>query len=291
MPVSLYKRVLRKKAGDPKYKSVYMKATSKKAQAKKFATRVKRVIGRAEETKYNATTIWDKATLDGAIHSIGLPGTNSDTMPLVPKIAVGTLEHERVGRKISPTKACIDVNLSFTQTGDPPFAQATQQIFVHMFLLRSKTWKSYGKMQTDGGAYKNFADNGDSTSGAFGTQDGSGNWFTNVLSFQRPVNTSALTQIKRVRIKLTKNQGIINGSAVPNAVTNLQTTSYSGRYYFKLPKLEYDDTDATHQGYPSNCNVFVSVGSALSDNTDGLSSANGGLITISGRLHVWYKDA
>lgn len=283
-----------RKAGQPMPRSriAYKKrAVGSKYRPKGYAARLKKALMRSEETKYIATQLWDKATLDGAIHSIGLPSTNSDTMPLVPKIQVGSLENERVGRKVHPTKACLDVNVSFTQTGDPPYAQATQHLYVYMYILRSKTWKNYGKMQTDGGAFKYFADNGDSTSGPFGLQDGSGNWYTNMTVFQRPVNTSEVTQLRRVKVKLTKNQGIINGSAVPNAVTNLHTTSYSGRIYFKLPTLHYDDTDGTGQGYPSNANVFIAVGSAQADNTDGLTSAAGGIVSITGRAHVWYKDS
>lgn len=267
------------------------KAVPSRYKKRGFISRVTKALLRGEETKYIATQLWDKATLDGAIHSIGLPATNSDVMPLVPKIDVGALEHQRVGRKVQPVKACVDLNLSFTMNGDPPFTQGTQQFYVYVYLLRHKVWKNYGKMQTDGSAYKNFADNGDGTSTSFGLQDGSGNWYTNMTVFQKPVESSQVTQIKRIRVKLTKNQGIINGSAVPNAVTNLQTTSYSGRFYYKLPKLVYDDTDTTTQGYPTSSNVFIAIGSALADNMDGQSSTVAGLVSVTGRQHVWFKDA
>lgn len=261
------------------------------ALPRRLRSAVTKIIKSKEETKYIATQLWDKATLDGAIHSIGTPGTNSDIMPLVPAIPVGALENQRIGRKVTPTKACVDLSLSFTMNGDPPYAQATQHLYVYVYMLRAKTFKNYGKMQTDGSIIKYLADNGDGTSVPFGLQDGSGNWYTNMTVFQRPIEASVVTQLRRVRVKLTKNQGIINGSAVPNAVTNLHTTSYSGRFYYKLPTLIYNDSDAADQAYPSNVNVFIAIGSALADNQDGLTSSVGGLVSVTGRQHVWFKDA
>lgn len=292
MPI-VFKRRVRKVAGQSKYKPVYVKPVgmTKKPRYSAFVAKVKRAIKSAEETKYISTQLWDKATLDGAIHSVGIPGTNSDIMPLVPAIPVGALESQRIGRKVTPTKACVDINLSFVMNSDPPLVQGTQQIYVYVYLLRAKTWRNYGKMQTDGSIIKHLADNGDGSSGPFGLLDSSSNWYTNMTVFQKPTESSVVTQLKRVRVKLTKNQGIINGSAVPNAVTNLPSTSYSGRFYYKLPKLSYDDSDGTDQAYPTNCNVFIAVGGAFADNTDGLSSAGQPFISITGRQHVWFKDA
>ena len=124
-------RKLRKKTGEP----VAWRYRKSKSLAEKVTAKVKRTLGLGNETKYIATTLWDKATLDGAIHSIGLPATNSDTMPLVPIIAKGIEENQREGRMVKPVKACVDLNLSFTMNGDPPFAQATQHLYVYIYLL------------------------------------------------------------------------------------------------------------------------------------------------------------
>lgn len=252
---------------------------------------LKKAIGRKEETKYVSYDLWSNIGLDGAIHTIGLPGEAKDTMPLVPKINQGTQENQRVGRKVMPTRTCIDVNVNFNMTGDTPPGQNTQQIFVYLYILRSKSNHSYGKMYTDGSDWNHWCDNGDGTSTFFGGLDGGGNFISNVRTFMKPVETSEVTQLKRIRVKLTKNQGIVNGSGVANTVPNLASTSYSGRIYFKLPQLQYDDSDALNAGLPTNNNTFVSVGAALADGTDGLASNQAAVYTISARYHCWYKDA
>lgn len=253
---------------------------------------LKKAIGRNEETKYTATNLWDGVGLDGAIHSIGLPGAIADTMPLVPQILPGAAENQRIGRKVKPVKCCVDVSVSFNMNGEAPTGQNTQQIYVYLYMLRSKTVKSYGQfVGTDN--WNHWADNGDGTSTFFGYTDTATppNFFTDYLAFQKPVETSEVSLVKRVRIKLTKNNGIMNGSTVAGSNPNLSTSSYSGRFYYRLPELVWDDTNSKNQGFPSNNNTFIAVGACLADNTDGLYSNDSAKFTISARQHVWFKDA
>lgn len=257
-------------------------------------------IGRSDETKYYAKDLLVNQVLDGAIHT---PGT--DMVPLVPPVVAGTGESQRVGRKISPVKCRVDVNVAFRQPnigGDQmPSMSYANQIYVAVYVLRSKVYKNWAQFAASS-QYLRLLDNGDSTSISFGSQIGSPPfWATDARDIMKPIETSEFTLVKKRIIKLTKNVGLVDIGASTSApaaqMPNLQTTSYRGSFTYKLPQLQYDDTNPDLSGFPSNNNTFLAIGYCYADNNalEWLVSGNpvppDDIISVSARNHVWYKDA
>lgn len=260
---------------------------------------IRRAIGQSEETKYNATVLQLNRFIDPAIHSPGI-----DMLPLVPKIATGTQENQRIGRKITPVRCRVNVNVAFAQSNpgsqnpDPTMSRAGQ-IHVVMYVLRSKSYKNYYQWsQSPNWSY--LLDNGDGTSVPCGYQAGVSPFWTLDNSYlSKPIESSEYTLIKKRVIKLTKNVGMTDTGVAGNSqVPNLPSTSYSGSFTYKLPTLQYDDTNnVLFQGYPTNSNVIIAFGWCYADNmgtydvdAEGNPLAPASQVSITAVNHVWYKD-
>lgn len=266
---------------------------------------VKQTIMRNEETKYWATQLALNQPIDPAIHT---PGT--DCLPLVPKITQGTDSFQRVGRRVMPTRCKVDLHLAFKQPNPgqapPVYSQYAQQIYIVVYILKSKAvdnWFRFAQ-QTD---YMGLLDNGDGTAQPFGsllTPSGGGPafWTANTSDLEKPIETSEFTLLQRKVVKLTKNVGNIDTGVAGNSqVPNLQTTSWSGSFYYKLPTLLYDDSTngvTLNGGYPTNTNVFMAVGWCYADNNgtyymdaNGDQLAPDQIVSMTARSHVFYKDA
>lgn len=260
---------------------------------------IRRAIGRTEETKYNASTLQVNRFLDPAIHSPGI-----DMIPLVPKIATGTAENQRIGRKVTPTRCRLDVNVSFAQTNPgavaaPASQQRSQNIYVVMYVLRSKAYKNYYQWSQSPN-WENLLDNGDGTSVPCGYQTGATPFWTLTSEYlSKPVESSEYTLLSKRIIKLTKNVGMIDSGVAGNSqVPNMLNTSYRGSFSYKLPTLQYDDTNAVQfQGYPTNSNVIFALGWCYADNmgtfdvdAEGNPLAPDSSVSLTAVNHVWYKD-
>lgn len=259
---------------------------------------IRKAIGHSEETKYQATVLQQNRFLDPAIHSPGI-----DMLPLVPKVALGTQENQRIGRKISPTKCRVELNVSFAQTNPGGTNTDTQNraenIYVVMYVLRSKSYKNYYQWSQSPN-WMNLLDNGDGTSVPFGYETGTpAFWTVDTTYMSKPVETSEYTLIRKRIVKLTKNVGAIDSGVAGNSqVPNLVNTSYRGSFSYKLPTLQYDDTNTDQfQGYPSNANVVLAVGWCYADNmgTYDVDSTGNPLspassLTLTAVNHIWYKD-
>lgn len=260
---------------------------------------IRRAVGQSEETKYQATELQVNRFIDPAIHSPGI-----DMLPLVPKVALGTGENQRVGRKISPVRCRVNINVSFAQSNpgasNPPAEQQrAQHIYVVMYVLRSKSYKNYYQWQSSPN-WANILDNGDGTSVPCGYQVGTpAFWTLDSRYLSKPVESSEYTLIKKRIVKLTKNVGMIDTGVAGNSqMPNLPNTSYRGSFSYKLPALQYDDTNSTQfQGYPTNSNVILAVGWCYADNqgtydvdADGNPTQVASSVSLTAVNHVWYKD-
>lgn len=264
---------------------------------------LKRAIGRSEETKYQATVLCANQGLDPAIHT---PGT--DCLPLVPKILAGTGENQRVGRRVTPVRCKVDVNVSFTQSnlglqpaGPPAYQSYAQHIYVVMFIVRSKSYKNYYQWSLSQN-WQNLLDNGDGTSVPFGYEItpsvGSPFWTADTRSLQKPIETSEYTLIRKKVVKLTKNVGMIDsGITGQSQMPNLPSVSYRGSFSYKLPALEWDDTQTAFGSYPTNANVMLMVGWCYGDNLgtyyftgENVPSPPDSILSLTATNHIFFKD-
>lgn len=284
-----------------------------KGLTKAMKKQVKSIVKAQEETKYHAEQLLTKYTLDWGIHTYADPsaGTqNGDILPLVPSITEGDGSWQRSGAKIKPTKCCVDVEVSFAETplGLPATNQFSNDIYVVMYLLRSKTHRNYRQFveATKAGDFiGDLLNNGDGTSKYFGDAMLVGSpptsiVYSNATDLMLPVNTKYFTLIKKKVVRLTKNAGQSYGDGVPNA-PNTGKGSWRGRFYYTLPTLAYDEYSQNTQyvgPYPTNNCTFLAIGSALANGLDSLSYQNGEIsgvlanpMMLNVRSHVWYKDA
>lgn len=289
-----------------------MKMKSKSAPvkiSKKLRTAVTKIVRGNEETKYHSEVILSKATLDWGIHTPWSPTSIGDTMPLVPRIAQGDGNFQRVGSKVRPVRCRVDVECAIAEVanGLTPVGAYTNDIYVVMYILRPRTSKNFLQFTASlAPAYTDeLLDNGDGTSKAFGNGiviGGTSYVYSNSADLQLPVNKEYFTLVKRVVVRLVKNTGSTNsdGSGTyPNVSKN--GSSYRGSFTYKLPMLQYDDDpkmSAFTGSYPTNTNMVLCVGAALANGCDSIQYLSGEAssilpnpIQLNVRTHFWYKDA
>lgn len=256
---------------------------------------LERAIRGSQETKYWAT---DLVVYNAINNVLAVPcgaGATGDMYPLVPTIKAGTGEHERIGRFIQPKRCALDVTLAFSGAVDPNVAQ----VDVMMYIVRSKKYKCYQDILTAAAAagfgpthpLANFVDSGQGTSIPFGDWVTPGGTNTStVLDTYRPVDTSNWGVVKVVRVKLTKNTGPTNGGTTAVAPL-LDSSSWTGRVSFDLPKLEYDDSNPTAAGYPLNSPLAVGFTYVASNGYKLTAGVDPAAVVITARSHYWYTDA
>lgn len=254
-----------------------------KLQSKSIA----RAIGRSDETKYAATQLLFNTALDAAIHT---PGT--DVVPLVPSIHQGTGENQRDGRRITPTKSYVDVFVTFNQNGATPAIATARELYVVIYLLKSKTYKNWQQWLAAPSPQTNYLlDDGAGNSVPFGMSDPSLGYIADTRFLSYPVDISEFTQIKKRVVKLVRNDGFMNGSPGGATSPNLVQSAWRGRFYFKLPKLIYDDSAAIQGGYPTNNCTMMAIGYCNSDNGTTVVPDGYNAISVSARAHWFFKDA
>lgn len=261
-------------------KSKKMRASSKRsvrfASSKKAVTEiVKSVVARAEETKYRSEMIEYRIG-----HNSQVVGT--DFYPALPKLVQdqgGGAIYERLGRKITPRKIYLDLDISLTNV------ERSMALVVHVWVLTLKNAKDLGLLTTfianrsgqllltgDANLYQGF--NGQS-------------W-----EAQLPINTNQFTVMKKVSFLLGKNTGVIQDSTTAGNQPLAQSVRRSLRIPLRCPKellYEQDTNSPRLEYYPKNFAPFYAIAYHHQDqsspdvlNTD---------LTVTSRAHIWFDDA
>lgn len=256
------------------------------------ANTIRKAIGRSEETKYYANQLMFNAQLDAAIHTPGV-----DVVPLVPQIRPGTAENQRDGRRVTPTKCYVDLNVTFNQvvtgpsTPNPAIVTA-RELYVVIYLLRSKTYKNWQQWLAAPSPQTNYLlDDGAGNSVPFGYNDPTLGFIADTRFLSYPVDVSEFTQVKKKIVKLVRNDGIMNGTTGAVASPNLPQSSWRGRFYYRLPKLIYDDSAAVTGGFPTNNCTIMAIGYCNSDNGTTVVPDGFDAITVTARAHYFFKDS
>lgn len=253
---------------------------------------IAKAIGRSEETKYVAYQLAENLALDPAIHTIG-----TDVMCLAPQITVGTGEHQRTGRKCAPVRSYVDVVATFNQSQPEgvqnPAIMTAREIFVVMYLLTPKQQKTWTQYRNDPANLTELLDDGAGNAVQFGASDGAGGYTTNTKFLQYPIEATRHRLIRKKVIKLVRNDGGMNSGTLPSSGTNLPSSVWKGRFYYRLPKLMYDDaTTSVTGGFPVNACPVMMIGYCNADNGTTIQPAGGyNALSITARLHCWFKDS
>lgn len=237
---------------------------------------IQRVVSRNIETKYRAEYIAQNV---GVVAGATIP---ADLKRIMPSIAQGTGDNERIGDKIEPVKAKCDITIHFQATPSGGTAGAYSDCEVHLLVLAVKGAKTAAQVATTAANTLLRDGNGgntDPTLGAF-TQV---QFLENVNHF--PVNTDQFTLLKRMTHRFAKGDYDINGPAAGSGGTQkcFASPKRTFTYQWKPPTLEYNsavDTFPTNH-YP----VYVMWVTAL----DG--GPYSGNIYYGARTELWYKDA
>lgn len=258
-----------------------------KGFTKQQSASIARAIGRSDETKYAATQLMLNLPLDAAIHT---PGT--DVVPLVPAIHQGTAENQRDGRKITPTKCFVDVSISFNENNTPPAIATARYLYVVIYLLRSKVYKNWQQWLAAPSPQTNYLlDDGAGNSVPFGINDPTSGFVSDTRFLAYPVDQSEFTLVKKRVVKLIRNDGFTNGSPGGATAPNLAQSSWRGKFYYRLPKLIYDDSAAIQGGYPTNNCTMMAIGYCNSDNGTTVVPENYNAISVTARAHWFFKDS
>lgn len=252
---------------------------------------VKKLVKAPAETKYvaNIAQVYGggspavQARAFGVLNSIVSGGTSFSAWQLLPLLAEGPSGSERVGNKISDASIRSDWQFYINPgIANYPTVDAT----VKVFILRSKTAKSFGALQSVPPG--SLLDNGDATS----IDWTSTNAIDDKALAMYPVNKEQFTVLKIHQFRLAKNAdsptGAGTGAATtpsPN-MTSHQTKDFS--HAFKhTGQIVYPDGNLTGSLLPTNLTYFAYV-VAWDTNSFAVLPANTVLCNV--RTHMWFKD-
>lgn len=277
-----------KKSIQPGLQRVYNKARSNRLANQQKMRRpgrdlkeeIKRVVAGTQETKFIVDYPYNTQTSSDLYQALNFSSAITSTNELynlVPRINVGSDDHQRIGNKISPEA------LYNTTTVFIPYSEArtAMSVFVDVYYLTSKTVKTDNIMANIPTAF--LLNAGDGTNVPY---DGT------AQTADLPINKAAFTLIKHKRIKLQISAGDPNSVLVgtfvnPGIVT---TAGYAARWKLKIPLPSVLTYMNENVNYPTNSLPFMCLGFHAID-------ANGDTAPITPRIfcrsqsQLYYKDA
>jgi len=231
---------------------------------------VKRVVRGQAETKMaawysggtNPLGTGARSNYAAEPHNAQITSNTTDIMRLIPIVAVGTGDNQRIGERISPTSLRVDGVLSINQTN--VLAQVAPQDFVCViYVLQHKSLKTYNSLQTGPNDFTQLLLTGEGDTVGF-----TGSPYQATM----PVADQYYTLCKKkiIRLRYAGAQITPTGSSPPGgsaivSVSNSHTWSASYSFNLKkhLPKnLKYQESNVT-TGQPSdplNSSLFMCVG-------------------------------
>lgn len=250
----------------------------KVARVSKPLKRAIKIIARqAQETKYVAEYIAQNVGV-----TAGTAAVPACLRRILPAVAQGNQDAQRIGEKIMPVHARCDITVHFQSTPSGGPNGPCSDIEVHCLVLAVKGARNVAAVtQTPAST---LLKNG--SGGNFDPLVGSVSQAAFLEDVNHcPVNTEQFTVLRRFKHRFAKGDYDINGAAsgTGNAQKSVFSPSHTFRYSWKPPILDYNsnlDTFPTNH-YP----VYVLWATAL----DG--GSYGGNIYYGARTEMLYKDA
>lgn len=258
------------------------KRSKRVTPVKRTTAIVERVIRRRFETKYVCTPaqVPDGSSVlttftgfSSAINGIG------EIYGAIPQVTQGDDDFQRIGAKLSPISAYVDMNITVANQSDPLASDKT----VHVFMLKSHGVRDLANYSAI--PITTLLDDGQGGSVSF---DGT---TTNAMY---NVDGRLFSVVRHFKKRLVKGYGLHFGSGTgSNAGTTDSTITPSNSYVslrikVPLPKvLTYSSKSAT---YPDNAAPFFVIGWTRNDSAGGsaLSTVN---TYVQAKCHLRYKDA
>ena len=239
---------------------------------------VKKVIEGTQETKLiigSPTHYPTGQTLENwTSFSSAITSTN-EVYNIIPPIAQGTDDFQRIGSSIQPVKMTMKLNVALDNTTS---FSGSASIYVDAFIMKAKTVKT--ATQTANVLTGSLMNNGQGFNVPY-----DGTSYTAML----PVNKADFVQIKRHRFKL-QLVGAQPNSVVGSGVPAQSLSAYTGSLSVNIPlpaKYLYQDSSQT---VPTNDFPFLMLGFCATDFYGGISPVTP-RIYAQAQTHLYYKDA
>lgn len=269
-----------KRKGSKSKKGVKVATSPPQIVSKNLANAItvlsKKAFKKELETKYRAEYIVNNQLVTAGA------AVPANLARMLPGIAAGTGDSERVGDRIEPIKGKCDVTVHFQATPSGGANGPYSDVEVHILFLAVKGAKNAAQVATTpvGTLLRNgLGGNFDPTVGSAPQTD-----FLENINLC-PVNTDQFTVLKRMSHRFAKGDYDINGPASGSGGTqkSMMSPKHTFTYSWKPPALEYN---ATVDTFPTNhYPVYIMWLTTL----DG--GPYGGNVYYGTRSELWYKDA
>jgi len=256
--------------------------TMGKDKKKAFAKAVTRIVRKGSETKYVAEQVldaWSSPQIPSVYTNFNSPvNTNADWYRCLPLLTQGDDSFERIGNQVKPLFIKTHLNFKFDPTSVDNNAR---DIFVVVYVGHPKGQNAYNAITTNSvwdRGYDNYLDNGNGTETSFG-----GTW----TDAQKKIANENFTVKAQRIIRLYKPAGYQNtNSGLTSTTSAQQTYNASTTIVWKGgPNLKYTNSAAKT---PNNFAHCFGVGYYYADGTS--PDSGGGLLKVSARNEMWYKD-
>lgn len=226
----------------------YLKKTPKRprkrvAKKQSIVNLVKSIVNRNEETKM-ATNSYTLTNFNSAINGSG------DYITVLPQVALGTAQNQRIGGAIKPVKLVIRGYVTYNADS----FQGARMIGTRMFCFSDKTCASYPVMTSAGNNYQ-LLDTGGSPAQFTGT----------AMNFITPHNTDAFKWYADKKHVIQKPFGYTNtlSPSSTNEITGMDKSMFKPFTITipagKLPaNLKFDESVSST--YPVNFAPFFAIG-------------------------------
>lgn len=251
-------------------KAIVKKAV-RSATKSAFAKKVLAIVSRKEETKYVVQQLQQSVPMGQALI------TPAGFFNCLTPVTQGVGDHQRIGEKIQPVKACIDFSFNWTNE-----QSNNQDAVVNLWVVIAKGANSRVALPTV--PVGQFLNVGNGTNRD--PDDANQPLMLNQINHM-PLNKDQYTQLRHYRFRMRRGTGAQanQGPATivaPTGVPAGEDQRYI-RYTWTPPSLNYNE--AGDQFPTSHYPVY----GYYVTNADG--SAYGDTLHISTRTHLWFKDA
>jgi len=253
---------------------------------------IKQVINRGAETKevawyggpLNGGTFADAAYVN---HNPLITSNATDILRLIPKIAPGTSDNQRIGEKVRPMSLIVNGSVRLSDgTINGVTAEFRDDVVVVMYVLQHIGLKDYTNLTTSNNFLQLLRTGENDTTAFNGT----------VTASQMPVEDAYYRLLSKKRIRL-RYAGAIPGSAtgVPtNAVVSVANAhSYYADFNFNLSKhlpkqFKYPELSAAAGTLndPTNSSIFMCLGFYNMDGQPSLTQ----LVAVQYTARLKFKD-
>jgi len=259
------------KKGSPKTTSKVVRKAVRKATKTAFAKKVLAVVSKKEETKYVSQQLQQQVAMGQALV------TPAGLFNCLTPVGQGVGDHQRIGEKIQPVKACVDFSFNWTAE-----QSNNQDVIVNLWVVIAKGANS--RVALPNVPVGQFLQVGDGTNR---DPDDPNQPLMLTQVAHMPLNKEQYTRLKHYRFRMRRGTGAQanQGPATiiaPTGVPAKEDQKYI-RYTWTPPTLKYNT--AADQFPTSHYPVY----GYYVTNADG--TAYGDTLHISTRTHLWYKDA